>query len=53
MDGVAQVFTRNFSVVVQMTMRKTLTLFFVLVAMVTAGSSRQSAQRGQPNLERQ
>jgi hypothetical protein len=36
-----------------MTMRKTLTFFFVLVAMFTAGSSRQSAQRGQPNLERQ
>ena len=36
-----------------MTMRKTLTLFFVFVAVFTAGSSRQSAQRGQPNLERQ
>ncbi len=34
-------------------MRKTLTIFFVIVAMLTAGSSRQSAQRGQPNLERQ
>jgi mono/diheme cytochrome c family protein len=34
-------------------MRKTLTIFFVLVAIFTAGSSRQSAQRGRPNLERQ
>lgn len=34
-------------------MRKALTLFFVSVALFTAGSSRQAAQRGQPNLERQ
>jgi hypothetical protein len=34
-------------------MRKTLTFFFVAVVMLTAGSSRQAAQRGQPNLERQ
>ena len=34
-------------------MRKTLTLFVVIVVMFTAGSSRQQAQRGQPNLERQ
>jgi hypothetical protein len=34
-------------------MRKTLTLFFVLVVMFTAGSSQQLAQRGQPNLDRQ
>ena len=34
-------------------MRKTLTFFLVAVVMLTAGSSRQSAQRGQPNLERQ
>jgi hypothetical protein len=34
-------------------MRKTLTFFCVAVVMLTAGSSRQSAQRGQPNLERQ
>src|SRR5688572_7621165 len=34
-------------------MRTTLTLFFVLVVMLTAGSSQQLAQRGQPNLDRQ
>jgi hypothetical protein len=34
-------------------MRTTLTVFFVTVVMLTAGSSQQSAQRGQPNLERQ
>ena len=36
-----------------MTMPTTLTSFFVLVMILTAGSSRQLAQRGQPNLERQ
>ena len=34
-------------------MRKTLTFFCVVVALFTAGSRPQFAQRGQPNLERQ
>src|SRR5687767_13114513 len=34
-------------------MRKALTLLLVVVVMLTVGSGRQSAQRGQPNLERQ
>ena len=34
-------------------MRKAPTLLFVVVVMLSVGSGRQSAQRGQPNLERQ
>ena len=34
-------------------MRKAFTVFFVVVVMFTAGSGQQSAQRGQPSLERQ
>jgi hypothetical protein len=34
-------------------MRKAATFFLVVLVMLTAGASQQSAQRGQPNLERQ
>ena len=34
-------------------MRKAATLFLIVLVMLTAGASQQSAQRGQPNLERQ
>ena len=34
-------------------MRKAATFFLIVLVMLTAGASQQSAQRGQPNLERQ
>ena len=34
-------------------MRKTATLFSIVLVMLTAGASQQSAQRGRPDLERQ
>src|SRR5919108_5530831 len=34
-------------------MRKAVTVFLIVLVMLTAGASQQSAQRGQPNLERQ